>query len=92
MYQFSVNNEVIGYAVEPIYIRRMDNGCYGLCSKFEATGIVVGNTPYSINETMLDDLAVAEIKTISDNEFFNYVVQANNALSILGVETEKEEV
>lgn len=87
MYQFTTNNEVIGYAIEPTYIKKMDNGCYGLCSKVEATGVVVGGEPYALRE--LDDLPVAEVKEISDVEFMNYVLQANAALKTLGVETEE---
>lgn len=86
MYQFTVSDEIIGYAIMPTYIKKMDNGCYGLCSAAEATGVVVGGAPYALRE--LDDLPVAEVKEISDVEFMNYVMQANAALKTLGVQTE----
>ena len=87
MYQFTSDNKIVGYAAEPTYIKKLDNGSYGLCNALEAEGVVVGGKPYALRE--LDDLPVAEIKTISDSEFFNYVMQANNALNMLGVVTEE---
>ena len=89
MYQFKSNNEVIGYAIEPTYIKKMDNDCYGLCSAAEATGVVVGGTPYALSGKALDNLPVAEVTTISDSEFFNFVMQSNAALTLLGVKTEE---
>ena len=87
MYQFTSDNKIVGYAAEPTYIKKLENGRYGLCAAYEAEGVVVGGKPYALRE--LDDLPVAEVKTISDSEFFNYVMQANNALNMLGVQTEE---
>ena len=87
MYQFTSNNKIVGYAAEPTYIKKLENGRYGLCAAYEAEGVVVGGKPYALRE--LDDLPVVEIKAISDSEFFNYVMQANNALNMLGVQTEE---
>ena len=92
MYQFTSDNKIVGYAIEPIYIKKLDNGRYGMCPYYEATGVVVAGTPYALSGKELDDLSIVEISKISDVDFLNYVVQANNALSVLGVETEKEEV
>ena len=88
MYKFTASNEIIGYAILPTYIKKMDNGCYGLCSAAEATGVVVGGAPYALNGRELDDLPTVEVKEISDVEFMNYVMQANAALKTLGVQTE----
>ena len=49
MYQFTANGEVIGYAAEPNYIKKLDNGCYGLCNEEEATGVSVNGTPYRLD-------------------------------------------
>ena len=87
MYQFTSDNKIVGYAIEPTYIKKLENGRYGLCAAYEAEGIVAGGKPYAIRE--LDDLPIVKIKTISDGEFFNYVIQANNALNILGIQTEE---
>lgn len=89
MYQFTASNEVIGYAIMPTYIKKMDNGCYGLCSAAEATGVVVGGAPYALNGRELDELPTVEVKEISDSEFFSYVMQSNAALTMLGVETQE---
>lgn len=88
MYQFTSNNKIVGYAAEPTYIKKLENGLYGLCAVYEAEGVVVCGKPYALRE--FDDLPVAEIKAISDSEFFNYVMQANNALNVLGVTTDAE--
>ena len=87
MYQFIENSKVIGYAAEPAYIKKLDNGSYGLCNAFEAEGVVIGGKPYALRQ--LDDLPVAEVKEISDSEFFNFVMQSNAALALLGVQTEE---
>lgn len=87
MYQFTSDNKIVGYAAEPTYIKKLENGRYGLCAAYEAEGVVVGGKPYAIRE--LDDLPVAEIKAISDSEFFDFVMQSNAALAMLGVQTEE---
>ena len=64
MYQFTSDNKIVGYAIEPTYIKKLENGRYGLCAAYEAEGIVAGGKPYAIRE--LDDLPIVKIKTISD--------------------------
>ena len=89
MYQFTANKEVIGYSVTPNYIKKLDNGRYGFCSEIEAEGVAVNGVPYRLDGKELDNLTVAEVKEIADNEFFNYVMQSNAALAMLGVQTEE---
>lgn len=85
MYQFTANGEVIGYAAEPNYIKKLDNGCYGLCNEEEATGVSVNGTPYRLDGKELDELSIAEIAEIPDGNFSNEVLDMKEALSILGV-------
>lgn len=85
MYQFTSNGEVIGYAVEPNYIKKLDNGCYGLCNEEEATGVSVNGTPYRLDGKELDGLPIAEISEIPDGNLSNEVLDMKEALSILGV-------
>ena len=87
MYKIIKDGALVGITTAPTYIKMQENGCYGLCSAVEATGVVVGGAPYALRE--LDDLPVAEVKEISDVEFMNYVMRANAALKTLGVETEE---
>ena len=85
MYQFTSNGEVIGYAVEPNYIKKLDNGCYGLCNEEKATGVSVNSTPYRLDGKELDELPIAEISEIPDGNLSNEVLDMKEALSILGV-------
>lgn len=75
MYQITVENNLIGYAVTPDYIKKLDNGCYGLCRQEEATGVALNGTPYSLHGKTLDGLPVAEITETADNDFLNGVVE-----------------
>ena len=83
MYRFYIDNRVIGYAVMPNYIKKMSNGCYGLCSKDEAQGVSVSGTPYALKD--FDNLPVVEISEISDSEFFSNMMIYEEALTELGV-------
>ena len=85
MYQFTANGEVIGYAAEPNYIKKLDNGCYGLCNEEEATGVSVNCTPYRLDGKELDGLPIAEVAEIPDGNLSNEVLDMKEALSILGV-------
>ena len=85
MYQFTANGEVIGYAVEPNYIKKLDNGCYGLCNEEEATGVSVNGAQYRLDGKELDGLPIAEISEITDGDLSNEVLDMKEALSILGV-------
>lgn len=89
MYQFISNNETIGYSVTPMYIKKLDNGNYSPCAYEDAEGVAVNSTPYSLSGKDLDGLPTAEVKEISDSEFFSYVMQSNAALNVLGVQTEE---
>ena len=85
MYCFAVDSKIVGYAVEPNYIKKLDNGCYGLCNEEEATGVSVNGTPYRLDGKELDGLPIAEISEIPDGNLSNEVLDMKEALSILGV-------
>ena len=85
MYQFTANGEVIGYSAEPNYIKKLDNGCYGLCNEEEATGVSVNGTPYRLDGRELDGLPIAKVAEIPDGNLSNEVLDMKEALSILGV-------
>ena len=85
MYQFTANGEVIGYTVKPNYIKKLNNGCYGLCNEKEATGVSVNGTPYRLDGKELDGLPIAEISEIPDGNLSNEVLDMQEALNILGV-------
>lgn len=96
MYQFTVSNEVVGYAVTPTYIKKLDNGCYGLCSQAEAEGVAVRSTPYRLEGKELDNLPVVNVEEVDDGTFFESVLTTNQAnatyvesLNTLGVQTEE---
>ena len=89
MYKFTVSNEVIGYATTPSYIKKLDNGCYGFCSEADAEGVAVNGVPYRLDGKELNGLPIVEVKEIGDSEFFIYVMEANDALNTLGVQTEE---
>ena len=49
MYKIVKDGAVVGITGEPTYIKMLDNGCFGLCSKNEAQGVVFDSTPYHLN-------------------------------------------
>ena len=85
MYRFTANGEVVGYAARLNHIRKLDNGCYGLCSEEEAAGISVNGTPYRLDGKELDGLPIAEVSEIPDGNLSNEVLDMREALNILGV-------
>ena len=85
MYRFTANGEVVGYAARQNYIKKLDNGCYGLCNEEEATGVSVNGTPYRLDGKELDELPIAEISEIPDSNLSNEVLDMKEALNILGV-------
>lgn len=85
MYQFMANGAVVGYAARQNYIKKLDNGCYGLCSEEEEAGISVNGTPYRLDGKELDGLPIAEISEIPDGNLSNEVLDMKEALNIMGV-------
>lgn len=71
MYQFKVNNEVVGYSATPRYIKKLDNGNYTQCSVEEADGVAVHSNPYSLEgKATLDDRPVVTFEEVQDTQFF----------------------
>lgn len=44
----TADNAELGYTDNLVYIKLADNGCFVLCPKNEATGVVFNGTPYHI--------------------------------------------
>lgn len=89
MYQFISGNEVIGYCQQPDYIKVLDNGCYGLCSEEEAQGVAINSVPYQLTGNYIEGLPEVSINYIPDTDFFKTVLLFEQALNVLGVETEE---
>lgn len=97
MYQFKVNDEVVGYSATPLYIKKLDNGNYAPCSYEEAEGVAVHSKPYSLEgKAALDDRPVVTFEEVQDTQFFADTLTANQenttyvqALNTVGVETEE---
>ena len=49
MFKIVKDGAVVGITGEPTYIKMLDNGCFGLCSKNEAQGVAFSGTPYHLN-------------------------------------------
>ena len=49
MYKIIKNGVLVGITGAPTYIKMMDNGCYGLCSKEEAQGVAFDGVPYHMD-------------------------------------------
>jgi len=46
MYQIIKDSSLLGLTDAPVYVKRMENGCFGLCPAADATGVVWGGTVY----------------------------------------------
>lgn len=49
MYKIIKDGVVVGITGAPTYIKMMDNGCFGLCSKEEAQGVAFDGVPYHMD-------------------------------------------
>jgi hypothetical protein len=49
MYKIIKDGVVVGITGAPTYIKMMDNGCFGLCSKEEAQGVAFDGVPYHLD-------------------------------------------
>lgn len=63
MYKIMKNGAMIGLGDKPAYIRIQPNGCYGLCSRDEAQGIVLDGTPYhfDVETVVIEDSTASRI-------------------------------
>lgn len=65
MYQIIQDGKVIAYAENIEYIKKLDNGSYGLTSYLEATGIAVKGTPYHLEgREEMGDLPTVSFTTV----------------------------
>lgn len=48
MYKIIKDGVTVGLTGAPNYIKKLDNGCYGLCSEQEAQGVAFNGVPYQL--------------------------------------------
>lgn len=51
----------------PVWVKKQDNGCYGLCDEQEAQGVVIEGTVYHVTgKEALDDVESIDMTEISE--------------------------
>ena len=63
MYLVKIDEVDLAYVENPVWIKKMNNGCFGLTDRQRATGIVVAGTPYTLGVS--DDMSELELVTIT---------------------------
>ena len=48
MYRMFKGEDILATVTNPVWVRKQDNGCYGLCNEQEAQGVVVEGTVYHL--------------------------------------------
>lgn len=71
LYKFTkLDGTYVGTMIEPIYIKLLGNGYYGICSEKEAEGVAVDNKPYHLEgREGLSDLETVSFKVITEQEY-----------------------
>ena len=68
MYKIIKDGATVGLTGAPNYIKKLDNGCYGLCSEQEAQGVAFIGVPYQLADRAemggLEAVTVAEVNEI----------------------------
>ena len=68
MYKIIKDGATVGLTGAPNYIKKLDNGCYGLCSEQEAQGVAFNGVPYQLADRAemggLEAVTVAEVNEI----------------------------
>ena len=68
MYKIIKDGATVGLTGAPNYIKKLDNGCYGLCSEQEAQGVAFNGVPYQLADRAemggLEAVTVAEANEI----------------------------
>ncbi len=60
------------YTEHPVWIRRVENGCFNLTDEAHATGICYGNTPYHLaGRPDLDGVETIELEFVDSGETLN---------------------
>lgn len=49
MYQIIKDGTVLATVTSPVWVRKQDNGSYGLCSEVDAQGVVLDGTVYHMD-------------------------------------------
>lgn len=71
LYKFlKLDGTYIGTVIEPIYIKLLGNGYYGICSEKEAEGVAINNKPYHLEgREGLEDLETVYFERITEWEY-----------------------
>ena len=68
MYKILKEGTLVGIASAPTYIKKLDNGCYGLCSPEEAQGIAFDGKPLQLDgKTEMGGLDVVAVDEEADS-------------------------
>lgn len=67
MYKIIKDGVVVGITGAPTYIKMMDNGCFGLCSKEEAQGVAFDGVPYHMDgRAKMDGVETTSVEEEND--------------------------
>ena len=65
MFLIRKDDAVFAFVENPVWIKRLRNGCFGIADREHATGVVIASTPYSISDSedmsMLEKVFVEEV-------------------------------
>lgn len=64
MYKIIKDGATVGLTGAPNYIKKLDNGCYGLCSEQEAQGVAFNGVPYQLADRA--EMGGLEVVTVAE--------------------------
>ena len=87
MYRMLKGEVVLATVTNPVWVKKQDNGSYGLCSEQEAQGVVIESTVYHVEGR--DELDGAESVVVTEISEIAYQKEQE---AIIQRKAEQEEV
>ena len=82
MYRLMQNGVMVALGNEPSYIRMQENGSYGLCTREEAQGVAMNNTPYHIDGMdALEGAKTVSMETVEADRIVSDLTAASTVYS-----------
>nr|DAG62594.1 MAG TPA: hypothetical protein [Caudoviricetes sp.] len=69
MIRFLKDGALIALSEQPTWVCLLENGTYGLCSREEAQGVVIGGTVYNIDGNVISQNGDVAYNEVSNGEF-----------------------
>lgn len=69
MFKFTINGITIALVDEPRWIHVQKNGCYGACSRAEATGVAIDSRAYNLEGHDIGGIATVEYEQVQSGTY-----------------------